>query len=173
MLLCHTSLFTVKCVQVIEWSNPFSHSLSVSLPHFYPNSQLWRNVPWLMKNHSKLLYRTFHSQRGNWSFLLCILHLGPNTAALPTSLLSLTIKWWLILAYISIQLQYPFDFDAIDSSQNETDMFWFLMVNYDNSPVRMKLDNLFIYQSVTYRLFGECHALMALESFLYLSKFSW
>lgn len=47
------------------------------------------------------------------------------------------------------------------------------MVNYDNSPVRMEWDNLFIYQSVTYRLFGECHALMALEGFLYLSKFSW
>lgn len=33
----------------------------------------------------------------------------------PVHLLSLTIKWWLILAHISIQLQYPFDFDAIDS----------------------------------------------------------
>lgn len=52
---------------------------------------------------------------GNWSFLLCTLHLGLNRAALPTPLLSLTIKWWLILAYISIQLQYLFDFDAVDS----------------------------------------------------------
>lgn len=86
----------------------------------------------------------------------------PNGAALPTSLLSLTIKWWLILACISIQLQYPFDFDAIDSLQNEIDIFWFLMVNYDNSLAWMKSDNLFIYQSVTYRLIGECHALMAL-----------
>lgn len=35
-LLCPTSLFTVKCAQVIEWSNPFSPSPSVSISHFPP-----------------------------------------------------------------------------------------------------------------------------------------
>ena len=146
--------------------------LSVSVSHFSPSipgsggmcRDWWKITPNCFRELS------IHDE-GNWSFLLlCILHLGPKQGR---SLLSLTIKWWLILAYISIQLQYPVDFDAIDSRQNKIDMFWFLMVNYDNSPVRMKLDNLFIYQSVTYRLFGECHALMALESFLYLSKFCW
>lgn len=85
--------------------------LTVLLPphhHHHHNSQLRRNVVWLMTNRSKLLWRTFYSLRGNWSFLLCILHLGPNRAALPSSPLSLTIKLWLILAYITIQLEYPF-----------------------------------------------------------------
>lgn len=83
--------------------------------HHNHNSQLRRNVVWLMTNRSKLLWRTFYSLRGNWCFLLCILHLGPNRAALPSSPLSLTIKLWLILAYITIQLEYPFVCDVIDS----------------------------------------------------------
>lgn len=83
--------------------------------HPHHNSQLRRNVVWLMTNRSKLLWRTFYSLRGNWCFLLCILRLGPNRAALPSSPLSLTIKLWLILAYITIQLEYPFVCDVIDS----------------------------------------------------------
>ena len=164
MLLCHTSLFTVKCAQVIDWSSPLSlsHSLSRSLifpPQFPAQEECAvideKSLQTALENFSfttrKLVFSPLHTP--SWP---------PNGAALPTSLLSLTIKWWLILACISIQLQSPFDFDAIDSSQNEIDIFWFLMVNYDNSRAWMKSDNLFIYQSVTYRLVGECHALMAL-----------
>lgn len=51
----------------------------LSLFHFPPQIPSSGGLElWLMTNHSKLLWRTFHSQWGNWSFLLCILHLGPN-----------------------------------------------------------------------------------------------
>lgn len=52
----------------------------------------------------------------------------------------------------------------------------FKIAHYNDCPDWMKWDNLFIHQSVTYRLlWGEAmfgsHALVALENFRHLSKF--